>query len=177
MMRRGFTLLELLVVIAIAAILLAVGVPALAEWVDRYRVESEARAFQAALTQARSEALGRGQRVVLAPLPGGWSQGWRLFVDGNRSGEFEPDSDPNDASGSGDRELIAHLSAAQVAIVADFGSAWGERIIFLPGAYVRGAGGSELAGRMGFGSGRLIRSVCLSALGRNQMVAGETCPA
>ena len=177
-MRRapGFSLVELLAVIAIGAVLLAVGMPMYAQWIERSRAEAESTAFQLALAQARSESLGRGLRVVVAPLAADWSGGWRVFVDGNRDGSFDADAHPDDGLGSGDRELGVHQVADAVPVAADFSAGWADRIVFLPGAYVRGGSGGEIAGRMSFGRAPEIRSVCLSAMGRTQKIKGESCP-
>lgn len=174
---RGITLIELLVVLSLIAILAAISVPLFSEWIARERADAAAQAFALALTRARSDSLARGQRVVVAPLTGGWAGGWRVFIDGDRDGDFVADADPDDGVGSGDIELVLHEADVTVVVSPDFGAGWGERIVFLPGGYVRDAAGASLAGRMGFGAPAVRRSVCLTALGRVVRVLGDRCPA
>ena len=64
-MLRGTTLPELLVGLAILAILLAIGAPKIAPWIDRSAVEGEARGIVAAQRRARLEAVARGVVVAL----------------------------------------------------------------------------------------------------------------
>lgn len=175
--RRGFTLIELLAVLSVLAVLVVIGAPLMADWLERERAESEAQAFATALTRARSDSLARGQRVVVAPLAGGWASGWRVFADGDRDGDFVADADPDDGVGSGDRELLLHEAGGSLAVQPEFGAGWGDRIVFLPGGYVRDAAGASLSGRMGFGAAAARRSVCLSTLGRVVRVQGDVCPA
>lgn len=56
---RGMTLMELLVGIAILAILLAVGVPSLREWIIQQRVKAIASELVTDLQLARSESITR----------------------------------------------------------------------------------------------------------------------
>lgn len=79
----GITIIEMMVVVAVAAILLAVGVPNLYEFVVRNRIEAAGNEFVAALNLARSEAIRRGRMVVIRNNAGNqnWGSGWRMFAD------------------------------------------------------------------------------------------------
>lgn len=79
----GMTIIEMMVVVSVAAILLAVGVPNLYEFVVRNRIEAAGNEWVAALNLARSEAIKRGQRVVIRNNAGSqnWGSGWRMFAD------------------------------------------------------------------------------------------------
>ena len=64
-MNRGFTLLELLVVLAIAAAMTALAAPSLGR-LFAANLDGEARRVVAALRDARSIALDRGNAVVIS---------------------------------------------------------------------------------------------------------------
>lgn len=109
----GFTLMELLVTIAIAAILLAVGVPALSNATLGSTLSGTANSLFATVRLARSEAIKRNARVVLCVSSdgqtcagsGGWEQGWILFHDAN-----------SNSARSSDETLIQHQQAASTGI-------------------------------------------------------------
>jgi type IV fimbrial biogenesis protein FimT len=73
--------LELMLVITIVAILAGIGVPSFARFIADQRVHAAASDLQAALWQARSEAIRLNRDVVLAPLVAdeGWESGWAAF--------------------------------------------------------------------------------------------------
>ncbi len=87
----GFTLVELLVTVVVLAVVLTLGLPALQRTLERNRVTSDANRLVSALHLARSEAVKRGERVLVCPsrdgqtCGGDWSAGWivlRLDADG-----------------------------------------------------------------------------------------------
>lgn len=61
----GFTAIELLTAISILAILMAIGVPSLVEWVRNNKVRAVANTLQNGLRSAQSDALSRSQSIVL----------------------------------------------------------------------------------------------------------------
>jgi type II secretion system protein H len=63
--RAGFTLVELLIVLAIAALVLAVGVPNLLEYLARQKLEGPARDLNTLAQRARQESVTRGVPAVL----------------------------------------------------------------------------------------------------------------
>ncbi|TNF63497.1 MAG: type IV fimbrial biogenesis protein FimT [Burkholderiales bacterium] len=91
--QRGLTLVETFVVLGILAITLGLALPAMRQWVDGVRMGTLARAFHSDLQLTRTEAIRRGQRVVLCTAAGvqscssqpGWHQGWLMFVDSNNN--------------------------------------------------------------------------------------------
>ncbi len=100
----GFTLLELMLVVAIAGVLLAVGIPAMGDYIRNSRITSAANDVMAALHFTRSEAIKRRQPVTLCtsadtlnadntqnPNPtcaaSAFLTGWMSFVDLNQSGQ------------------------------------------------------------------------------------------
>lgn len=94
--QRGFTLYEMFITLTIAA-LLGVGVAGIAEWVERARTVTQVNALIANLSLARSEAIKRGEAVVLCTSKTGercsdgtaWNEGYILFVDADGSEERE----------------------------------------------------------------------------------------
>ncbi|MCK9604947.1 MAG: GspH/FimT family pseudopilin [Methylomonas sp.] len=81
----GFTLIELMVTVAIAAILLGVAVPNFSSAIVRSRLTANTNEFITSLNLARSEAIKRGQQVVVRKTGANWENGWQVFVDIDRS--------------------------------------------------------------------------------------------
>jgi type IV fimbrial biogenesis protein FimT len=81
----GFTLLELLVTLAIAGILLTLGVPSFASFIQGQRLKSAASELSYALLFARSEAIKRNADVTVSPNSGGWQNGWTVTTAGATS--------------------------------------------------------------------------------------------
>jgi type IV fimbrial biogenesis protein FimT len=63
--RRGFTLVEMLVVVAIVVVLLAVAGPSFLDFIVRQRVQAAASELVTDIQWARTEAVSRGEAVVL----------------------------------------------------------------------------------------------------------------
>lgn len=97
----GFTLLELMIVLAIAGVLVAVGIPAMGNFLRNSRITAAANDVMAGLHFTRSEAIKRRLPVTLctsdAPLAAPpvcsdaappW--GWVVFVDLNQDGDLDP---------------------------------------------------------------------------------------
>jgi len=100
---RGFTLIELLVTLAVAAILVAVAAPNLRSFVQDSRVNDAADTFLAAVQRARSEAITRGNAVILCRTANpatddcgtsaseDWSPGWLMYAVPSFTGEEDYD--------------------------------------------------------------------------------------
>ncbi len=100
---RGFTLVELMVTVAVAAVVLALAVPSFQTTLRNHRLTTYANEFIAALNLARTEAIRRGQPVVVCKsqdgntcLEGGnkWEVGWIAFVDRNGDYKRQENADP-----------------------------------------------------------------------------------
>ncbi len=96
--QSGFTLLELMLVVTIAGLLLAVGVPAMGNFLRNARITNAANDVMAGLHFTRSEAIKRRLPVTLCtsadplnPNPAcsasAFLTGWIAFVDTNQSGQ------------------------------------------------------------------------------------------
>lgn len=66
---RGFTLVELMVAVAVAIVLAVLALPSFAGLIERSRLRSAADSIQAALAQARAEAV-KNDRPVAVKLAG-----------------------------------------------------------------------------------------------------------
>lgn len=82
---QGFTLIELMVTISIAAILLGIAIPSFTSTITSNRLTTNANELVTALNLARSEAIKRGQHVVVKKTGPNWENGWQVFVDIDRS--------------------------------------------------------------------------------------------
>ena len=81
----GFTLMELMVTITIASILLSIAIPSFTSIISSNRLTTYANELVTALNLARSEAIKRGQHVVVRKTGTNWEDGWQVFVDIDRS--------------------------------------------------------------------------------------------
>ncbi|HRP74347.1 MAG TPA: GspH/FimT family pseudopilin [Rhodocyclaceae bacterium] len=84
---HGFTLIELLLAITVLAVLLGIGVPSFQETIRTNRTATLTNDLVAALQFARSEAIRRGQNVMLCAgndftdCNGDWLDGWFITSD------------------------------------------------------------------------------------------------
>lgn len=167
---RGLTAVELLIVLAIAAILASIAVPSFAPMIERYRGSNASNEMLRGLMLARSNALGLGDRVVLAPYDGGnWQSGWRVFVDLNNNGRFDAATD---------REIQASssLGGALVNASAGFGEGGSPFVSFNNYGFPRGLDGVRFAdGNFVVRVGDTARAICLEAMGRARVVKGSAC--
>lgn len=91
----GFTLVELMITLAIAAILLMVAVPNLSAYRRNAELTAAANTLMASLNTARSEAMKRGRNAMIVPTnnASSWNDGWVVFVDIDRSQNFNESTD------------------------------------------------------------------------------------
>jgi len=88
---------DALMTLAVAAIVTTTAIPSLNSVVADNRLASQVNALVSALNLARSEAVKRGQRVILCRSSNtldcerttGWQEGWIVFVDNNGNREHD----------------------------------------------------------------------------------------
>jgi type IV fimbrial biogenesis protein FimT len=93
----GMTLIEAIITVAVAGIILAWGLPNLADYVRTSRVVSTANDMLAALTAARTFAVTRSVATVVCPSSNGtsctasttWGSGWIVFEDCDGGGDLD----------------------------------------------------------------------------------------
>lgn len=155
-----------MVTLAVAAILLGVAVPALRAMLERHAVRAAAADLLAALHLARSQAIGRGETIVVAPIDAagtGWRDGWAVFADAD--GDARP--------GAGETVLFRHGPAPGSLRI------WSRLTHAAPPSYVayNGAGrscraGNSLAANWGTLSlqlGSVQRNIKINMLGRARL--------
>ncbi len=81
----GFSLIEIMIVVSVLAILFSLAFPSFSNAIVSSRLTSQTNALVSAINQARSEAIRRGQHVVVRKINAEWENGWRVFVDVDRT--------------------------------------------------------------------------------------------
>lgn len=90
----GFTLVELLVTVTLLAIAIAIGVPSFTSFQRNSELSSATNTLLAAINAARGEAMKRGMNAMVVPADGGdWASGLVVFVDRDRSLDFDAGRD------------------------------------------------------------------------------------
>jgi type IV fimbrial biogenesis protein FimT len=88
---RGFNAVELMLVLAVLAVLAGAAIPNLAPITGRLALRRAAAELYGAIEFARSSAIARGGRVLIAPdepEQRDWARGWVIFAD--RDGDGQP---------------------------------------------------------------------------------------
>jgi type IV fimbrial biogenesis protein FimT len=156
--QHGLSLFETMIATAVMGTMFATGVPAVAKALNSAQLSSASSGLIASVQAARSEAVTRGQRVVIAArAPGDWASGWRMFVDANDNGVLD----------SG--ETLLRESAAldrQIRVESAFGATYrGDVLSFDPTGVARRPGGQGLVlGRIVLTSDGATQTLCFSSL-------------
>jgi type IV fimbrial biogenesis protein FimT len=115
--QTGLTLFELALTLALVAVMASLATPSLAHWRAEVALQRAAYALLAALQEARSAAITRGEPVVLCQtlangqcLSGGASaSGWAVFLDrpGGTTGRLD----------AGDERLLSATLPAELRLL------------------------------------------------------------
>ncbi|MFN9478078.1 MAG: Tfp pilus assembly protein FimT/FimU [Betaproteobacteria bacterium] len=194
---RGFTMVELMVVVSIIAILLAVGMPFLGNFLARNEAVATAGALRSAIDRASYEAGARNRvvRLCASADPAAadptcatgtvdWARGWFAWVDTDNDGRRDA-AEVADADGDGVVEAAEEVLFLQTTLAVTTGS--GPTIqsnvatIFFapPEAAARSSGGNFCISRRPAGSadaGQFPRCVSVTVAGLATVVEG-TCSA
>ena len=90
---HGFTLIELMIVLTIVAILIAVGLPSMTDFIAEQRVRTAASDVVSEIMFARAKAVEQSRRVIIEKLGVNWDQGWRIYADINNDGAYQAGTD------------------------------------------------------------------------------------
>jgi type IV fimbrial biogenesis protein FimT len=178
---RGFTLAELMVTVAIAAILAALAVPAMQNFLAAQAVEALAQELSTALRLARSEALKRGVEVSICAASAtdasacagaaNWKNGWVVFYDYDASGGINGDDAAIRVQSGGGKSVKDVVSAASSLTYRRNGI-----LLTAAGASVR----LELQPNIASSNSAYapaVRTVCVNAQGRVSISKGSVaCP-
>lgn len=97
--KQGFTLIELMVAIAIVAILSAIALPKMSDFLIKMRVDNEISEMQRLLLTARSIAINTGQNTTVCPLTAGaCTNDWTGVVSVFTNSSNTADNDKYDAA-------------------------------------------------------------------------------
>lgn len=173
--QRGFSLVELMVVVAILGILAGLAAPSFASFIRSNRLTAAANDLLGAVALARSEALKRGQRVVLCTSSNAstcdnsasWGDGWIVFSDGD-----------NDAVRTAASEPLLRVGQSNVGVTASVaGATVANYISFTSRGAARTTAGAVQSGVITLCiSGQRERRLDLVATGRASIVQGGGCP-
>ena len=164
---RGFTLIELMIVLLIAAILIAVGAPALGEFMADQGVRTTASDVVGDIAFARAKAIESSRRVNLEKTGVLWREGWRIYID--------QDNDRSFSAGDTELKRFDGFSATARIYVCSTTADFADRLIFRPdGRIVRDtlpvlpADGIYVVDTMGDGNNcnNKIRGLLFGASGR-----------
>lgn len=156
-------MLEVLAVLSIAALLAAAALPSLQQMLARQQLRAATGDLFSAIELTRSQAMARGQRVLLMPAGSGgmdWRTGWLVFIDQNASLAFD-----------GGDELLFRQGplAAGITVQFAFSSAATPLYIAYNGAGRSCSATNSLAARWGTLSlalGKQLRHIKINMLGR-----------
>ncbi len=92
--QTGFTLIEAMVTLSVLAILIAIGIPSLIDFLQNNRLTTHTNTLVATLNYARGEAITRNRAVNLTAVSPGdstneWGPGWTIWSDFDNDGQID----------------------------------------------------------------------------------------
>ena len=137
--RLGFTIIELMITIAVIGIGLAIGVPAMNQFVLDNRLVSQINTLNSSLALARSEAVKQNEHTVVCVSSDGatctaganWNEGWIVFVDRPEPPDFKIynfDYDAGDGTGCSEGSTIDCLLAVEAKVAGSNSLVGGEDV-------------------------------------------------
>ena len=157
---RGFNLIELLVTMLIVGVVMAMGAPSLAGFINDMRLSAATNDLLSFFNYARSEAAKRGTRVTIcisadqatcATAGTDWSAGAVAFVDADADGQVDV----------GETVLRVLNPTSNVSIIATTAFATNYYFAYRPSGAASSQGTLRLCH-----SGRVARDVSVSSVGR-----------
>lgn len=95
-MSSGFTIVEIMIAISILAILTALAMPSLVQFMARNELVGTSNALISGINLARNEAVTRSTTVGICPSTdgnsctgGAWESGFLVFVDDDNNSDFD----------------------------------------------------------------------------------------
>lgn len=173
-------MVELAVTMAIAAILAAIAVPSMQQFLAGRAVDAQAQELSAALRLARSEALKRGMEVSICAASATnastcsgdtkWVNGWVVFYDDNANGSLDGDDAAIRVQSGGSKSLKDVVTESKFLTFRRNG-------ILLAGAGVRIELQPNIASSSN-GYSNAVRTACVNNQGRVSISKGSltACP-
>lgn len=187
----GFSIIEILVTVAVLAVIMALGLPSLKEFLIRNQTAAIANEFSSDITRARTEAINRNNCVTIcmssntanaltgstptcAGAGNNWQAGWIIFSNPTCS------ATQNDPTASGATLISVRQNGIDTFELAPASGAALRRLMFdARGISAGGQRNMTLAYTLENTSSPHYRSICISSAGRvttKQYAGVSACP-
>jgi prepilin-type N-terminal cleavage/methylation domain-containing protein len=121
----GFSLIELLVVVAIAAIMMAVGIPAISQYIRNYKIRGAAQQVAGEITRARGKAIATNTNngVVFVTGIGGNDTRFQYWIEDDPTHTTAKPAVPIPAASGGPGGTVMQLPQ-RIRLVPTAGATW-----------------------------------------------------